>query len=219
MAKQGKPEELAANVARLFLGVRLECAQCHDHPFGKWKREQFWSQAAFFAGLKGQRSGDFFYGPLVEVSDRRELTIPNTDRAAQAPEGRLFARMAVKGMTSEQLYDSICVAAGVRDSTPFQQRVYSFGTQRQQFQDRFTDQEKRTEYHTSIPQALTMMNNQMILDATHPDRAEVLGAVVAAPFMKNPARIEALFLAALSRKPTPLEAGKFLSYVEAGGAS
>lgn len=43
-----KPEELAASVSRIFLGVRLECAQCHDHPFASWKREQFWSQAAFF---------------------------------------------------------------------------------------------------------------------------------------------------------------------------
>jgi hypothetical protein len=40
LAKQGKPEELAASIGRLFLGVRLECAQCHDHPFGKWKREE-----------------------------------------------------------------------------------------------------------------------------------------------------------------------------------
>src|SRR5262249_21951539 len=48
VAKKIKPEELAASVARVFLGVRLECAQCHDHPFGKWKREEFWSQAAFF---------------------------------------------------------------------------------------------------------------------------------------------------------------------------
>src|SRR5262249_36188954 len=32
-AKGGKAENLAATTARLFLGVRIECAQCHDHPF------------------------------------------------------------------------------------------------------------------------------------------------------------------------------------------
>ena len=37
-AKLGKPEVLAADSARAFLGVRLECAQCHNHPFAKWKR-------------------------------------------------------------------------------------------------------------------------------------------------------------------------------------
>ena len=41
VAKEGKPENLAAGAARVFLGVRLECAQCHDHPFARWKRERF----------------------------------------------------------------------------------------------------------------------------------------------------------------------------------
>src|SRR5262249_14108273 len=50
-AKEARPENLAAAVTRAFLGIRLECAQCHDHPFAKWKQEQFWSQAAFFAGI------------------------------------------------------------------------------------------------------------------------------------------------------------------------
>src|SRR4051812_39145421 len=40
-AKDGKPENLAAGASRVFLGVRLECAQCHNHPFAKWKREEF----------------------------------------------------------------------------------------------------------------------------------------------------------------------------------
>ena len=47
-AKKRMPENMAAAVSRLFLGVRLECAQCHDHPFNGWKRERFWELAAFF---------------------------------------------------------------------------------------------------------------------------------------------------------------------------
>ncbi len=54
-AKENKPENLAAGVSRVFLGVRLECAQCHNHPFASWKREQFWSLAAFFADVAPQR--------------------------------------------------------------------------------------------------------------------------------------------------------------------
>src|SRR2546423_618893 len=54
LAKEVKPENLAASTARLFLGVRLECAQCHNHPFAEWKREQFWSFAAFFSGIGSQ---------------------------------------------------------------------------------------------------------------------------------------------------------------------
>jgi hypothetical protein len=53
-AQQDKPEEVAASTARLFLGVKLECAQCHDdRSGGSWKRTQFWELAAFFADLPG----------------------------------------------------------------------------------------------------------------------------------------------------------------------
>src|SRR5262249_27228579 len=84
MAKGNKADDLAASIVRTFLGVRLECAQCHDHPFGKWKREEVWSQAAFFAGIRGPRD-PFGGGPAMsEASDRREVIIPNTDRVAQA---------------------------------------------------------------------------------------------------------------------------------------
>lgn len=44
------PERVAEAVARGMLGVRLGCAQCHNHPFTSWKREDFWGLAAFFAG-------------------------------------------------------------------------------------------------------------------------------------------------------------------------
>jgi hypothetical protein len=44
------PERVAEAVARGLLGVRLGCAQCHNHPFTSWKREHFWGLAAFFAG-------------------------------------------------------------------------------------------------------------------------------------------------------------------------
>src|SRR5262249_5716968 len=82
-AKEAKPENLAAATARLFLGVQLDCAQCHDHPFAKWSRDQFWGLAGFFAGIETTQPNAFF-APLREVFDRRELVIPNTDRVVQA---------------------------------------------------------------------------------------------------------------------------------------
>jgi len=48
MAQMGQPAELAAETARIFLGVQIQCAQCHDHPTESWKREQFHELAAFF---------------------------------------------------------------------------------------------------------------------------------------------------------------------------
>jgi hypothetical protein len=70
--KEANPENLAAAVTRTFLSIRLECAQCHDHPFARWKQEQFFSQAAFFAGIRKQGKGVF--AGLTEDVERHELS-------------------------------------------------------------------------------------------------------------------------------------------------
>ncbi|HTQ40357.1 MAG TPA: DUF1549 and DUF1553 domain-containing protein [Pirellulales bacterium] len=54
LAADYKPEQLAASTSRVFLGIQLQCAQCHDHPFASWKREQFWQMAAFFKDLNNE---------------------------------------------------------------------------------------------------------------------------------------------------------------------
>ncbi|MBK8101421.1 MAG: DUF1549 domain-containing protein [Planctomycetes bacterium] len=46
------PHDAMANTLRVFLGTRLECAQCHDHPFDTWKQKEFYAMAAFFGGLR-----------------------------------------------------------------------------------------------------------------------------------------------------------------------
>lgn len=320
-SKQGKPENLAASTARLFLGVRLECAQCHNHPFGRWTREQFWSQAAFFGGIRAQGNNGIF-SPLSEVADRRELPIPNTERVAQArfldnkepqwrykvsarntladwmtapdnpffaraavnrlwahffgvgiiepvddfndenkpshpelldelarqfvrhnfdyrfliraitlsktyqlssihpdarpPDVRLFARMPIKGLSQDQIHDSFLMATGTPN---LNRRQFGFNSPQGNFESKFTSQEKRTEYQTSIPQALALMNSTLVANATHPSRSEFLTAVVNAPFLDTDGRIETLYLATLSRKPRPDEAEKLLRYVEKGGAA
>jgi hypothetical protein len=48
VAQQGQPEEITGEVSRIFLGVQMQCAQCHDHPTDRWKRQQFHELAAFF---------------------------------------------------------------------------------------------------------------------------------------------------------------------------
>ena len=50
-----EPEEIAPMVSQLFLGIRLECARCHHHPFESWDQAQFYEFAAYFArvGRKG----------------------------------------------------------------------------------------------------------------------------------------------------------------------
>lgn len=48
MAQDGVTEDSTAEFSRIFLGIQIQCAQCHDHPYDRWKREQFHELAAFF---------------------------------------------------------------------------------------------------------------------------------------------------------------------------
>ncbi len=48
LAQKGNPEGITAEVSRIFLGIQIQCAQCHDHPTDQWTREQFHQLAAFF---------------------------------------------------------------------------------------------------------------------------------------------------------------------------
>jgi hypothetical protein len=61
---------LAGRVARAFLGVRIDCAECHDHPFDHWKQQDFQQLAAFFAQTKRSFTGIADRGGEYEVDDR-----------------------------------------------------------------------------------------------------------------------------------------------------
>ena len=45
------PDALSRSISQLFLGVRIECAQCHHHPFEKWGQEDYYGLAGFFTGV------------------------------------------------------------------------------------------------------------------------------------------------------------------------
>ena len=73
LAQQAETEETAAEVSRIFLGIQIQCAQCHDHPSDKWKREQFHELAAFVPRIRLRPiiEDGFFYviktGPVRPV--------------------------------------------------------------------------------------------------------------------------------------------------------
>jgi hypothetical protein len=50
------PKKAMENTTQLFLGVRMVCAQCHDHPFERWTQNQYFQLSAFFAAV-GMRPG------------------------------------------------------------------------------------------------------------------------------------------------------------------
>lgn len=320
-----KPENLAASTARIFLGVQLECAQCHNHPFAKWKREQFWGLAAFFSGIDpGQPQN--VRGASANNVDRRGIQIPGTNTTVEprlldgsepdwksgeakrvllarwvtSPENHYFARSAVnrvwhhffghglidpvddlddsnppsqpevmeeltrqfvyhkfdiqylvraitatrsyqlssqtthasqddlkyfarmplRSMTAEQLFDSLAEATGYQEQNPQSRGAFVIGgnNARGTFLTKFADSgPSKTDYQATILQALTLMNGQVTGNATTVSRGEILQATIDAPFLDTPKRIETLFLATLTRRPTSTELAKLQEHIERAG--
>jgi hypothetical protein len=322
LAKEFKPENLAAGTARVFLGVSVECAQCHNHPFADWKKEQFWGMAAFYSGIKSQRQMDFLLPAGDDVS-KHEISMPGANKVVQArfldgtqPEWKegtasraalaewitakdnpyfakaasnrlwayflgtglvepvdemvggnsasympklldllsqefvahdydlkfmiraitatkayqltsarsdksqddrtVFARMPLRGLTGEQLFDSVATATGYRDSGNSSGLLGALGgnrSARSEFLARFAPSDRPTDTQTSILQALSLMNGKVTAAATTVEKSETLAAVVDAPFLDTAGRVEALYLAALSRKPTEKELARADKFV------
>jgi hypothetical protein len=327
-AYENKPENLAGSTARVLLGVRLECAQCHaDRSGGSWTQKQFWQYAAFFSRLPGPRiEGNKLIQntvvtdapPSIKMPDREEsvaakfldsaefewkpgadprallgvwITRPDNKWFARAtanrvwqsltgtglidpvdglgaddnppshPElldelarefvahkfdlrfliraivgsrtyqrtsrqthpsqadPRMFARMSVRGLSAEQLFDSLAEATGY--APPAENTgEYAFGPStapRAKFLAKFpTQPDQPTEAHTSIQQALHLMNGRLSADAVSLEKSRALAAIADGP--GGPAeRVERLFLVVLSRKPTEAEAKRLVAYVESGG--
>jgi Protein of unknown function (DUF1553)/Protein of unknown function (DUF1549) len=326
LAKGNKPENLAAGVSRVFLGVRIECAQCHNHPFAKWHREQFWQLAAFFAG---DQVGPVGVAPGLELA---ALTIPDTGKKVSArfldgqepawkkstrfepkallakwmtaPENpyfaraaanrvwaqlmgtglvdpvddfdesnppshpelldlladelvgqkydvrflicaictshtyqlssvqtdgrqanrRLFARAPVKGLAPAELAACLSQAIGESDepsgmpANPVFPDLNS-SQLRTLVMDLFKNENADpVDSETTILQALALMNSPVIDESTAPGRGSTLAALLDAPFLDTASRIETLYLATLSRRPTPEELQRLSKYVERGGA-
>lgn len=324
-AKEIKPENLGASTSRMFLGVRLECAQCHNHPFDRWEQKEFWSFAAFFAGLDRQNGGQNL-GTIRELFSRKTLKIPETDTIAfptyldggkprmslgESSRGSLarwvtakenpyfarmavnrmwdhffgrgfvapvddfsdsnppshpellkemadgfvankydlkflieaitateayqrssigdsdsqpyhFARMQVKGLSAEQIFSSIAQAVGHQiEFNPRETYDFSFqaNTPKASFLERFADENPNPqERQTTVLQALALMNGEFITNATKLEGSKTLAAIAEFPGLTPEDKVEALFLATLTRKPTPEELTRFAGYIQTGGA-
>ena len=338
-------EELAARTSRTFLGMRMECAECHDHPFDHWSQEDFWSLAAYFAQISRPQGKIEMVSPVLRVRDadfgsvklpetdiviepklpmtlhgshgmtqadidelkaaevnggsRREqlaawITHPQNSHFAQATANRiwdhlfgrglvdpvddmgghnlpaspqllnqlgryfvlsdfdlrelmrvllnsrvyqlssenkqeassrverLFARMPLKPLTAEQLYDCLSTATGRTDlgqrvNMPTQLTIASNVNRfsdpgRAAFLAQFrTSIDQRTDYQAGIPQALTLMNGPMIASATSETPKGILKSL-SAPFFDDATRIEKLFIAALTRKPRDKEKKRYKEF-------
>ncbi|WP_395740381.1 DUF1549 domain-containing protein [Prosthecobacter sp.] len=87
----GMPLENLANTTRVFLGTRIECAQCHNHPFDKWTQMQFYQMAAFtypletnFTGISQQKGA---FELMVQARKKPEM------EASTRNMGRVFENL------------------------------------------------------------------------------------------------------------------------------
>ena len=81
-----QPTDLAETTAQIFLGVRLQCARCHQHPFESYGQSDFYGLAAFFTRVSTKRSSDFggFGGDtIVRVSSSGSIKHPRTGQVMQ----------------------------------------------------------------------------------------------------------------------------------------
>lgn len=107
-AHQMDPERLANRTARAFLGLRLDCAECHNHPFADWTQEDFRGLAAYFGqcdfGLRGvEDKEDKQFVVEVPGSNQERVVDPRFPFLAdfEASDGRLREQLAA-WVTDEQ---------------------------------------------------------------------------------------------------------------------
>ena len=307
---EAKPEKLAAATSQLFLGLRIQCAECHDHPFDEWTQNDFWGYAAFFAQLESdsmmnrgsfrlvdRSEGDVTLPDTEEVvapkyptdtdpsalrigTRRRQLAIwmasrdnpylapaavnrvwghlfgrgivhpvddmgphnpashpellhelaeffvaeqfdiPTLMRAilgsetyqrtsrssSTSPDPAMFATMAVKRVSAEQLYDSLQQSLGLATGavTPEDPRRREFLLKME------SNSDAADVYDLGMQQALLMMNGERTASS---ESHQILTALEA-PFIDARQRIEILFLATLSRYPTAAEAERMSAYLQ-----
>jgi hypothetical protein len=66
-------QKTAENVAQIFLGTRLQCAQCHNHPFDRWTMDDYYSFTAFFAQI-GRKTGEDYRETIIFNAGGGEAT-------------------------------------------------------------------------------------------------------------------------------------------------
>lgn len=316
--------DLTDLTSRYFLGIRLNCAQCHDHPFASWTQRDYWGLAAFFAQIQtpGRPKAAYtlgirddprmtlaaladtdmiegfrqsrptfprgeelssaaqplyrraladwmtapdnpwfaraavnrmwwqFFGrglvnPVDDMHDANLASHPElldelsrqfaasgfdlkwlcrsillsrayqrTSRAGPEPqrEAALFARMSVKVLTAEQLYDSLVQVLGppVRAAS-INLRLGA----RYEFTQFFADDGDAdpTRYDRGIPQLLRLMNSPQFAGRS----LDALAADAAAGRSTDEA-VEAMFLTILARRPTPQERDELRAPMGAGAS-
>lgn len=81
-----KPEDLAEATSQIFLGVRLQCAKCHHHPFEVYSQKDYYSLAAFFTRVSNKGSADFGVlgqDSIIKVKNSGSIRHPRTRKTME----------------------------------------------------------------------------------------------------------------------------------------
>ncbi|MBD3673077.1 MAG: DUF1549 domain-containing protein [Planctomycetaceae bacterium] len=70
------------NVAQVFMGMRIQCAQCHNHPFDRWTMDDYYSFAAFFTQI-GRKNSEDVRETIVYNNNRGEMRHPVGNRVME----------------------------------------------------------------------------------------------------------------------------------------
>ncbi len=73
------PENSVETTAQLFLGVRIQCAKCHNHPFERWTQDDYYGFAAFFSRIK-RKAGSLPEDEVIYASNAGEVRQPRTGK-------------------------------------------------------------------------------------------------------------------------------------------
>lgn len=123
-----QPNLLADTTSRLFWGVQLRCAECHDHPFADWKQEDFWGIAAFFG--RTRKGGDDGKNPLgwtiTEAALRPdENWMPPRDWLPEGVQGAVVRAPGTSGKSAGLVYPARFLGgdeARWEDEGPYRER-------------------------------------------------------------------------------------------------
>ncbi len=337
--RDGKAEELAGATARVFQGIQIQCAQCHDHPYTAWTQADFYGVAAFYARTAARReppppdskrkqgpyvvfdrgagqiripappgeqgrlilprylTGDvvppgaavdrraelgrlvtgeknpyfaratvnrvwsYFFGrglvspvddlesteslhpkvlehlaadfrasghdlrrlsEVILLTRAYQLTSAGPERGRE-PEVAAFARAPLRGLSAEQLFDSILTATGAEDIRTDDRRARAriertkFALLRTFLQTFGDDEGEEAVDEGTIPQALLMLNGPLTNDAIRPRPGHPVYDRLFR--MKDAdARIDTIYLRALGRLPSPSERATVTAALEADAA-
>ncbi len=87
---QFDPKAFAADFSQVFLGVQIQCAECHNHPFDRWSQDDYYGFVSFFTGMKRK--------PGVEPRERRIYCDTSAPPARHVVDGRPMPARVLGGV-------------------------------------------------------------------------------------------------------------------------